>query len=113
MGKTTAVATVEVTKSADFFDYYASLARLPYGDLLNDARPGTQTSVRTGPVGIRDEDGHADGTDPLQPGMIRNAPGADCVVPRLAGVPRCRLVPVAGPGVHAPQGVLARGPAGL
>src|ERR1700742_740915 len=52
MGKTTAEATVEVTKSADFFDYYASLARLPYGDLLNDARPGTQTSVRTEPVGV-------------------------------------------------------------
>ena len=52
MGKTTAEATVEVTKSADFFDYYASLARLPYGDLLNDGRPGTQTSVRTEPVGV-------------------------------------------------------------
>lgn len=52
MGKTTAEATVEVTKSADFLDYYASLARLPCGDLLNDARPGTQTSVRTEPVGV-------------------------------------------------------------
>jgi acyl-CoA reductase-like NAD-dependent aldehyde dehydrogenase len=52
MGKTTAEATVEVTKSADFFDYYASLARLPYGDLLHDARAQTQTSVRTEPVGV-------------------------------------------------------------
>jgi alpha-ketoglutaric semialdehyde dehydrogenase len=52
MGKTTAEAAVEVTKSADFFDYYASLARQPYGDLLNDGRPGTQTSVRTEPVGV-------------------------------------------------------------
>jgi alpha-ketoglutaric semialdehyde dehydrogenase len=52
MGKTTAEATVEVTKAADFFDYYAGLARLPYGQLLHDARERTQTSVRVEPVGV-------------------------------------------------------------
>ena len=52
MGKTRAEATVEVTKSADFFDYYASLARQPYGQLLADARPHTQTSVRNEPLGV-------------------------------------------------------------
>lgn len=51
MGKTLAEARVEVTKSADFFDYYASMARLPYGYLLSGGA-GTQTSVRTEPVGV-------------------------------------------------------------
>jgi alpha-ketoglutaric semialdehyde dehydrogenase len=52
MGKTTAEAMVEVTKTAEFFDYYASLARLPYGELLHDARPGTRTSTWTEPIGV-------------------------------------------------------------
>ncbi|WP_084647271.1 aldehyde dehydrogenase family protein [Parafrankia discariae] len=52
MGKTRAEATVEVVKSADFFDYYASLARQPYGQLIADGRPGTQTSVRNEPLGV-------------------------------------------------------------
>ncbi|OHV41285.1 aldehyde dehydrogenase [Pseudofrankia sp. EUN1h] len=52
MGKTRAEATIEVEKSADFLDYYAGLARAPYGYLLVDSRPGTQTSVRTEPLGV-------------------------------------------------------------
>jgi len=51
-GKTLAEARVEVTKTADFLDYYASFARQPWGEILADARPGTQTSVRTEPVGV-------------------------------------------------------------
>ena len=39
-GKTPAEARVEVTKTADFLDYYASFARQPWGELLSDARPG-------------------------------------------------------------------------
>jgi alpha-ketoglutaric semialdehyde dehydrogenase len=50
-GKTLAEARVEVTKTADFLDYYASFARQPWGELLSDARPGTQTSARVEPVG--------------------------------------------------------------
>ncbi|KAA9151052.1 aldehyde dehydrogenase family protein [Amycolatopsis acidicola] len=51
MGKTRAEATGEVAKSADFLDYYASWARQPYGQLLADARGGTQTSARSEPLG--------------------------------------------------------------
>jgi alpha-ketoglutaric semialdehyde dehydrogenase len=51
-GKTLAEARVEVTKTADFLDYYASFARQPWGELLSDARPGTQTSARVEPVGV-------------------------------------------------------------
>jgi acyl-CoA reductase-like NAD-dependent aldehyde dehydrogenase len=51
-GKTLAEARVEVAKTADFLDYYASFARQPWGELLADARPGTQTSVRVEPVGV-------------------------------------------------------------
>lgn len=52
MGKTRAAADGEVAKSAEFLDYYAGLARTPYGSLLPDARPGVQTSVRVEPVGV-------------------------------------------------------------
>jgi aldehyde dehydrogenase (NAD+) len=52
MGKTLAEATVEVTKAADFFDFYASLARLPTGYTLADGRPGTSAGVRYEPVGV-------------------------------------------------------------
>lgn len=52
MGKTLAEARVEVTKSADFFDYYAGLARLPYGELLPDGRPGTYARVVHEPLGV-------------------------------------------------------------
>lgn len=51
-GKTLAEARAEVTKTADFLDYYASFARRPWGELLSDARPGTSTSVRVEPVGV-------------------------------------------------------------
>ena len=51
-GKTLAEARVEVAKTADFLDYYASFARQPWGELLSDARPGTSTSVRVEPVGV-------------------------------------------------------------
>jgi aldehyde dehydrogenase (NAD+) len=51
-GKTLAEARVEVTKTADFLDYYASFARQPWGEILADARPGTQTTVRVEPVGV-------------------------------------------------------------
>lgn len=51
-GKTLAEATVEVTRTADFLDYYASFACQPWGELLSDARPGTQTSVRVEPIGV-------------------------------------------------------------
>ena len=55
-GKTLAEARVEVAKTADFLDYYASFARQPWGELLADARPGTQTSTtgRAGRRGARD-----------------------------------------------------------
>jgi len=52
MGKTIGEATVEVTKTADFFEYYASLARLPQGATLADARPFVHVEVRNEPVGI-------------------------------------------------------------
>src|SRR5580693_9116435 len=51
-GKTLAEARVEVTKTADFLDYYASYARQPWGELRAEARPGTATSVRDEPVGV-------------------------------------------------------------
>jgi aldehyde dehydrogenase (NAD+) len=51
-GKTLAEARVEVAKTADFFDYYASFARQPLGEILADARGGTQTTVRSEPVGV-------------------------------------------------------------
>jgi aldehyde dehydrogenase (NAD+) len=51
-GKTLAEATGEVGKSAEFFEFYAGLARLPYGDLIHDARPNTMATVRHEPVGV-------------------------------------------------------------
>ena len=51
-GKTLAEATGEVGKTAEFFEFYAGLARLPYGDLIHDGRPNTTTSVRHEPVGV-------------------------------------------------------------
>src|SRR5215469_17121494 len=51
-GKTLAEARVEVTKTADFLDYYASFARQPWGEILADGRGGTQTTVRCEPVGV-------------------------------------------------------------
>jgi alpha-ketoglutaric semialdehyde dehydrogenase len=51
-GKTLAEATGEVGKAAEFFEFYAGLARLPYGDMIHDARPNTTTTVRHEPVGV-------------------------------------------------------------
>jgi alpha-ketoglutaric semialdehyde dehydrogenase len=51
-GKTLGEARVEVAKTADFLDFYASFARQPLGQILADARPGTQTTVRCEPVGV-------------------------------------------------------------
>jgi acyl-CoA reductase-like NAD-dependent aldehyde dehydrogenase len=51
-GKTLAEARAEVAKTADFLDYYASFARQPWGEILADARGGTQTTVRYEPVGV-------------------------------------------------------------
>jgi alpha-ketoglutaric semialdehyde dehydrogenase len=52
MGKTLAEARVEVAKSAEFFEFFAAVARLPYGELLHDARPGTETTARREPIGV-------------------------------------------------------------
>ena len=51
-GKTLAEATGEVGKAAEFFEFYAGLAVLPYGDLIHDARPTTTVTVRHEPVGV-------------------------------------------------------------
>lgn len=51
-GKLWAEATVEVAKTADFFEYYASFGRQAYGSLLPDARANTQTSFRREPIGV-------------------------------------------------------------
>jgi aldehyde dehydrogenase (NAD+) len=52
MGKTEAEASGEVTKAADFFDYFGGMARSPSGYTLNDSRPNTWSGVRYEPVGI-------------------------------------------------------------
>lgn len=51
-GKTLTEAHIEVTKSADFLDYYAGFGRLTYGDLLDDARPNTRVTARREPIGV-------------------------------------------------------------
>ncbi|MFT4082244.1 MAG: aldehyde dehydrogenase family protein [Nocardioides sp.] len=51
-GKTAAEAAGEVGKAADFLDYYAGMARLPYGTLLADARPKTTVEARREPLGV-------------------------------------------------------------
>jgi acyl-CoA reductase-like NAD-dependent aldehyde dehydrogenase len=51
-GKTLAEATGEVGKAAEFFEFYAGLARLPYGEVIHDARPNTTVTVRHEPVGV-------------------------------------------------------------
>ncbi|SFR89707.1 aldehyde dehydrogenase (NAD+) [Microbacterium sp. cf046] len=52
MGKTRAEAGGEVGKTAEFFEYYGGLARLPFGELLPDARPGTYAMQIREPIGI-------------------------------------------------------------
>jgi alpha-ketoglutaric semialdehyde dehydrogenase len=51
-GKTTAEATGEVLKAADFLEFYATLAREPYGTLLHDVRPHTRATVKREPIGV-------------------------------------------------------------
>lgn len=52
MGKTLAEARIEVTKTADFLEYYGGMARWPGGYELYDARPGVSVSVRREPLGV-------------------------------------------------------------
>ncbi|GAA1469037.1 aldehyde dehydrogenase family protein [Microbacterium thalassium] len=52
MGKTTAEATGEVGKTAEFFEYYGALGRQAFGELIPDARPGTFAMQTREPVGI-------------------------------------------------------------
>jgi alpha-ketoglutaric semialdehyde dehydrogenase len=52
MGKTTAEATGEVGKAAEFFEYYGGLGRAAFGELIPDARPGTFALQRREPVGV-------------------------------------------------------------
>ncbi len=52
MGKTRAEATGEVAKTAEFFEYYGGIGRLPYGELIPDARPGTFALQRHEPIGV-------------------------------------------------------------
>jgi acyl-CoA reductase-like NAD-dependent aldehyde dehydrogenase len=52
MGKTLAEARIEITKAADFFDFYGSLARQPFGQLVADGRPDTQARVIHEPLGV-------------------------------------------------------------
>jgi acyl-CoA reductase-like NAD-dependent aldehyde dehydrogenase len=52
MGKTLTEARGEVGKAAEFFEYYAALGRLPFGELLPDARPGTYARVIHEPLGV-------------------------------------------------------------
>lgn len=52
MGKTIAEARGEVARTADFFQYYGSLGRLPIGDHLPDGRPGVFTFTVREPIGV-------------------------------------------------------------
>jgi acyl-CoA reductase-like NAD-dependent aldehyde dehydrogenase len=52
MGKTTAEATSEVGKTAEFFEYYGAMARLPFGEFLPDGRPGTFATQLREPIGV-------------------------------------------------------------
>ena len=51
-GKTLAEARGEVTKSAEFFEYYGGMGRDQLGYLLADARPETSARVIYEPIGI-------------------------------------------------------------
>ena len=62
-------------------------------------------------VAVRHKYRPVDTAQSLQQRVIRDPPGADRVVLRLAGGPGCRLVPVLGPGIDAPQYFLAGLPA--
>jgi acyl-CoA reductase-like NAD-dependent aldehyde dehydrogenase len=51
-GKTLMEATVEVEKSADFFEFYGATARLPTGGIIADSRPGTRAMAMIEPLGV-------------------------------------------------------------
>ena len=51
-GKMRHEASVEVTKAADFFEYYAGFGRLSTGTLLPDARPRVRAWAEQEPVGV-------------------------------------------------------------
>lgn len=52
MGKTRTEATGEVGKTAEFFEYYGSMGRDPFGEMVSDARPGTFAARITEPLGV-------------------------------------------------------------
>ena len=52
MGKLIGEARGEVAKTADFLDYYASFGRRPLGDVLPDARPGSEARAVREPRGV-------------------------------------------------------------
>jgi alpha-ketoglutaric semialdehyde dehydrogenase len=52
VGKTINEARVEVTNTANFFEYYAGFGRQPQGDNLPDERPGVFTYTRHEPLGV-------------------------------------------------------------
>jgi acyl-CoA reductase-like NAD-dependent aldehyde dehydrogenase len=52
MGKTRTEAAGETAKAADFFEYYAGLARMPFGELIPDVRPGTFATQTREPLGV-------------------------------------------------------------
>jgi acyl-CoA reductase-like NAD-dependent aldehyde dehydrogenase len=52
MGKTLAEATAETSRSADFFDYYAGLARESQGEILADVRADVSAWTVEEPVGL-------------------------------------------------------------
>lgn len=52
MGKTRAEATGEVTKTAEFFDYYGGMGRDDFGQFLPDGRSGTFAARFVEPLGV-------------------------------------------------------------
>ncbi len=52
MGKLIGEARGEVAKAADFLEYYASFGRMPLGDVLPDARPGSEARAVREPRGV-------------------------------------------------------------
>lgn len=52
MGKLIAEARGEVAKTAEFLEYYAAFGRRPVGELLPDARPGTEARTVREPRGV-------------------------------------------------------------
>ena len=50
-GKTLVEAKGEAGKAAEFFEYYGAMCRLPFGELIPDARPGTFAMQIREPLG--------------------------------------------------------------